>query len=475
MNLPVGADSVPSSRIWRRAVIVAAALLAGSFFACASSTSTWARSPAAVSHTVGPIADISLVLSGQYGGNNAEVEQAIDPTGKYVYDAWMDCSATGCQGIGFARSIDGGKHFGRPMLVPGSPHNPGGGGNGWDPAVTVAANGAVYVAFMVGTQYVCCHHPVVAASFDHGRTFSQVSSLLPPPGNWGDRDFIAAGPHGVLYLTWDYGPSWQLVKDACPPAGSCYFAAGDFNVVIQKSTDGGKTWGPITPVSPRFPNGGADSGPLVVEPNGRVDVVYQGYQVSTDGTDTLGSAHSYFTSSTDGGRTWSAPLRIGPAAATMSKTDWWINGDISMDRGGNLYATWDTQSGRQDTGWLSYSTNRGKTWSKLLRVTPDTDNALHIVQSAGEKPGMAYVGWLSNSSPRGYALYLREFSIKRGWLTPPIQVSRQFGSSSVWPGDTFGIAAFPGTGGRRVAVSWGSAVGGSTDSQIFATVVGFKG
>lgn len=34
-------------------------------------------------------------------------------------------------------------------------------------------------------------------------------------------------------------------------------------------------------------------------------------------------------------------------------------------------------------GWLSFSTDHGKHWSRLLRVTPDRDKAAHIREVAG--------------------------------------------------------------------------------------------
>lgn len=415
---------------------------------------------ASVTPIIGTITNVSQACPDQ----NAEVETAVDPVRGFVYEEWI-----GCAGIGFARSTDGGRHFGAPLMLPES-------AGGWDPALTVARNGTLYVAFMnsQGDETF----PVVAASFDHGKTFPQVSQLVPNvPNNWGDRDFIAVGPDGSVYVTWDYGPSAADVTSICTPGGSCAFGTGDLNVVIQKSTDGGRTWGRIVPVSPGFPASGGDSGPMVVEPNGRIDMEYQGYQVTDPTTFALAPAHSYFTSSVDGGRTWSAPVRVGPADLTMSLAEWWIDGSIGMDRAGNLYITWDNQGATTDTGWLSFSTNHGRTWSPLVRVTPDTDNATHIVQVVGGPPGIAYVGWLSNSSPQGYGQFLRPFAIGRGWLSGPIQVSRQFGASSIWPGDTIGLATLPFGGG--VAVSWGGAVGGQQDSEIFATNVllapGFRG
>src|SRR5438445_6191626 len=149
---------------------------------------------AGTTYTVGPVTDLSASCSGQ----NAEVEQAVDQTLGYVYVDWM-----GCHGIGFARSTDGGRSFEAPTSLPGTV---GSNYNTWDPAVAVGPDGTVYAAFMrsKNSQW----YPVVAASFDQGQTFTQVTELIPPdPKNWGDRNFIAVGPDGTVYLTWDYGPS----------------------------------------------------------------------------------------------------------------------------------------------------------------------------------------------------------------------------------------------------------------------------
>jgi hypothetical protein len=388
------------------------------------------------------------------------VEQAVDPSLNYVYADWM-----GCKGIGFAVSTDGGHHFNSPISLPGSV---GSNVNVWDPAVTVAPNGTVYAAFMrakAGDWY-----PVVAASFDHGRTFPQVSALVPPVHkNWGDRDFIAVGPDGSVYVTWDYGPNRTSVTYLCSASGSCGFATGDLNVVMQKSTDHGKTFGPMTYVSPGFPASGGDSGPMVIEPNGRIDVLYQGYHITNTTTYTMDPAYSYFTSSSDGGTTWSAPVRLGPNNGTMSLDEWWIDGAIAMDAGGNLYAVWDTQGQNSDIGWLSYSTDHGQHWSAPIQAPPDQLNVPHVMEVAGGGAGTAYVSFFSSADPRGYAQYLRTFSIARGWLSQPVQVSTEFGDPSVWPGDTFGLSTLsPG----RLALSWGSATPSSgKKADVFAANV----
>lgn len=446
----------------KRTLAAAAATLALGLTSLAASGPAFA---ADLTYDIGPISDLSTSC----GMQNAEVEQAVDPRLGYVCEDWM-----GCSGIGFARSTDGGKAFSPPLTVPGSP---GSNLNAWDPSVTVAQDGTVYAAFMVsrGSQW----YPVVAASFDHGATFPQVTPLVPPDAkNWGDRDFIAVGPDGTVYLTYDYGPNRSSVTFVCASNGSCGFSTGDVNIVMQKSTDGGKTFGPMTHVSPGFPASGGDSAPLLVEPNGRIDVLFQDYPITNATTYAMAPGVEEFTSSTDGGSTWSTPVKVGAIAGTMSLSEWWIDGRIAMDAGGNLYATWDTEGANadgsaNDIGWLSFSTDHGRHWSAPIHASTDSVNAPHIMEVAGGPAGIAYVGSLSDSDPRGYAQYLRTFSISSGWRSAPAQVSSEFGDPSVSPGDTFGISTLSPS---DVVLSWGGATPSSgKKSDVFASNVSISG
>jgi hypothetical protein len=264
----------------------------------------------AAAASVSPVTEVSKGCAGR----NAEVVTATGAP-RYVYDLWI-----GCGGIGFARSTDGGLHFGTPMTAPGSQ------GASWDPAIAVAPDGTVYIAFM--HQATGHMYPVVDASADHGASFPQVSPLLPAKqGNWGDRDFIAVSGTGTVYVTWDYGPSAKLVTFICAPNGSCAFKTGDVNTVIQQSTDGGRTWGPIIPVSPNFPRGGGYSAPVLAEPDGRVDLLSWGHFVSPPPSYALHPGHEFFASSANG-TTWPstsprsaprpAPSRCRPGGSTAT-------------------------------------------------------------------------------------------------------------------------------------------------------------
>jgi len=404
---------------------------------------------------VGPVLEVSRGCKGQ----NAEVEQAVDYP--YVYEAWM-----GCRGIGFARSTDGGRTFGRPLRVPGSAgHGPFRVGRyslrtiGWDPAVAVAPDGTVYVSYMtIRHDYM---HPVVAVLADHGARFTRIAQVMPPAHptvNWGDRDFIAVAPDGTIYLTWGYGPSARQTLNG----------HGHANAVIQKSVNGGRTWSRIIHVSPGYPDGIVNAAPLLVEPGGRIDVLM--WSADHDSR----TSHDYFTSSADGGRTWSAPVVVRPGAGQITGA-FWIDAALGIDAAGILYATWDTQRPSGDIGWLSYSTDHGRTWSPARRVTPDHDRAEHVMAVAGGRAGAAYLGWLSDNNHRGFAQYLRPFSVRRGWLSAPVRVSRKFGNRAIWPGDTIGVSVLSrGHGRPRVMVSWGSAVSRHRPvplSQIWAAFV----
>jgi len=407
--------------------------------------------------SVSPMTGIS---SGCAGGGSEVEEATASPD--HVYAAWI-----GCGGIGFAASADSGRHFGSPSTVPGSA------GHSWDPAITTAPDGTVYVSYMhadgpVGAKSTVMY-PSVAVSADNGASFTAHPVRPPAPGNWGDRDFIAAGPGGQLYLTWDYGPSAAEVKLLCSKSGSCAYSAGDFNIVLQTSADGGKTWSPIRQVEPGFPLGGGYSGPLVLDRQGRLDVLYAGHPTSKS-TLAVSPGYEYFTSSAGGTHWPGSPRRLAPDSGSLSLREWWIDGDISADAAGNLYATWDTQTGTADIGWLSYSANGGGAWSAPIRVTPDTGTAPHITESAGGPAGVAYVAWQTSAPAAGYTIYLRPFSITKGWLSPAITVSTARGNPAIWPGDTFGITKLPGNG-TRISLTWGSAVPPSKLSEIYASVV----
>ena len=213
------------------------------------------------------------------------------------------------------------------------------------------------------------------------------------------------GPNGTVDLTWDYGPSATEITYICAAGGSCGFATGDLNVVMQRSTDGGRPGAHIAR-QPGLPGQRRrQRTTLLSSRTGRIYVHYQGYTYrgpsSTHDARRVQLLHLLQRRRPH----LVAPVRIGPRDGTMNTVRVVDRRRHGIDSGGNLYATWDTQgslTGGGDIGWLSYSTDHGRAWidSASRRRTPTTRRTSSEV--SGGRRGIAYVGWLANNSRHGH-------------------------------------------------------------------------
>jgi hypothetical protein len=205
----------------------------------------------------------------------------------------------------------------------------------------------------------------VRRSLDGGATWEtqDVAATEQPDQStvpWEDKPYIVAdtgrGPYaGNLYIGWT---RWTLT---------------DSEMLFVRSTDHGKTWSkPIeidnSPGLPRDDNGAIEGFAGAVGPDGAL------YAVWTDGN------HVVFTTSHDGGRTFSRTRNIIDTAPTMftiqavARTNGFA--EIAIDprggpKGGPLYVTWsDYRNGDVDV-FCSTSADHGKTWSPARRVNDD--------------------------------------------------------------------------------------------------------
>jgi hypothetical protein len=146
--------------------------------------------------------------------------------------------------------------------------------------------------------------------------------------------------------------------------------------VVQKSTDGGLTYGPTVTADC---NDGI-SGPIQVnQSNGHVFAIHTSYAnpASTNTADAVTVDRS-----TDGGTTWTR--HVVYACTPTATSDCTTGQDfavLTIDKSNDLYAVWSqapTDAGGTITGpshiYYSYSTNEGDTWSAPKQVDKGTTN-----------------------------------------------------------------------------------------------------
>lgn len=313
-----------------------------------------------------------LEASGWTSPVRLEVEPhaAVSPSDPgHVVAAWI---VRGTGSIQAAASFDGGRTWTPPRTLP---FNACAGGpvdvlsHASDPWVAIGPEGRVYVsaiAFQPTEGADAASAMIVVASPDGGRTWDApaVAALSRTPDVFHDNTAITADPRhpGTAYvLTSRYeGPGGQIGPAA-----------------LSRTVDGGRTWSPIRPVSPRT-SSPADCPQMVVDPRtGHLFVFY------THGPN---GASMSFVRSEDGGESWSPPAPVmdgipwnGSSDFPGTDTEIRIAEDIghpAIDpRTGRLYALftngWSTE-GRSLQAGLATSGDGGRTWSAPLRVSADS-------------------------------------------------------------------------------------------------------
>lgn len=268
-----------------------------------------------------------------------------------VYATWT--KFVGGKGFGndqilFARSTDGGATFSNPQPIsPAHNNNSVGGRQG--SAVKVGPDGTVYVVWLdtVNKQSV----ERLAISHDGGKTFPVNNitvatvtddAVNPAPGSSFRQDArtfpsFSIAPDDTLYVAWSN-------RTGDPTSGHAV-------VMVTKSTNGGLTWS--APVVAGDVSGrSAFFASVAADPNGKVDVVFQAMDDKATGTAPgagVVSYDAYFTQSTDGGASWSSPLKIStapsdPDGSSTNSLGAQFLGDyitaVADSRGGGVFAVW---------------------------------------------------------------------------------------------------------------------------------------
>lgn len=141
----------------------------------------------------------------------------------------------------------------------------------------------------------------------------------------------------------------------------------DMDLLMRRSTDGGKTWAPHVVIAPRDGNKPTSNATPIVDKDGNIHLLFQ-----------RDYAVAYYTKSTDDGKTWSAPLNITYAIdAFRPEYDWKVlapgPGHAIQLRSGRLVApVWLANSEKLEPHRSHYpscvatiySDDLGETWKR---------------------------------------------------------------------------------------------------------------
>ncbi|MDP1804771.1 MAG: sialidase family protein, partial [Acidimicrobiales bacterium] len=195
---------------------------------------------------------------------------------------------------------------------------------------------------------------IYSRSTDSGRTWSKPVDVDPGNQSTFRPPLLAADPNSSnLYMTWHSHAEANNTGTAFE---------GDLNVFFRASLDGGKTWGERKVLNDDATKANQFEPGISVAPNGRVDVAWFDFRNSPTGVtvargqdDERGASDTYYSSSSDGGRTWTKNVLVSDRSSDRS-IGVWSNGFSSRFNMGvastndSVYFAWqDSRNGSRET------------------------------------------------------------------------------------------------------------------------------
>lgn len=256
-----------------------------------------------------------------------------------------------------------------------------------DPAVAAYKDGVFYYSFIDFNRSDDENRLGVAKTTDGGATWPTLGVIIDHSGpgshDFEDKEYIAVDNtggtfDGNVYVTWTRFP-----------------AAGPNLIMFTRSTDGGLTYS--TPLQICDRTGIYQGSVPVVGPNGEIYVAWKaGYQIQID-------------RSTDGGLSWGSDVTVSnlvfipsPLPGAAFRTNSFPTMAVDRSGGptnGNVYVAW--ADGRGPDILFSRSTDRGVTWSAPIRVSDDTNETYQWFpwMSVGPEGGIDIVFYDRRETP----------------------------------------------------------------------------
>lgn len=263
-------------------------------------------------------------------------------------------------------SFDGGETWTEGMFPQLTPPSGGPWERASDPWVTFGPGGRVYFASLLINNSNATNAIGVSVSTDGGLSWGPPIEVARSSADFNDKEAVVAdafpsSPHfGNVYVAWDvnkFDGNNQVKKQV---------------LAVSRSTNNGASWNPFKKLHKKKFNLGAVPG---VGPDGTVYVVWTHF---TSPVAPL-NPQVYFSRSEDGGKRWSQ----AKAVVTMTSRD--VAGIRAGERlasfavnpiNGDLFVAWmDNRWAATSQATVSYSRDRGETWSTPQRVSDGPDDA----------------------------------------------------------------------------------------------------
>jgi hypothetical protein len=374
-----------------------------------------------------------------YPNSEVEPQVAVNPTnlsnvvGNFQQDRWSD---GGARALVAARSFNGGASWAHNFAAfsecSGNPAYP----RTTDPWVSFDAGGRLYqIALSIDSADLGLSAVLASTSDDGGTTWSDPKTIQRDtnPINFNDKESITAdwtrADHA--YAVWIRG---AIPGDNRSERGLERSFAFRGQPVFSRTTDGGGTWS--KPISmARNQNIYAQGNQIAVLPDGTLVNVFAAlFKGSGIQPPQANQVFMAVVRSTDGGRHWSAPIKIAPIRTALltdpdvpnpTSLDQTVRADdylpdIAVDHNnGHLYVVWSDGLGDGNNDVvISKSTDGGRRWSPLRAIDltpgPHAFNQTVTVADDGtvavlyydfrnndENPGLPTDVWLTHSTDGG--------------------------------------------------------------------------
>lgn len=207
-------------------------------------------------------------------------------------------------------------------------------------------------------------------SEDRGESFAEpVNMSIDNDGPSFSHDMVASGDR--VFIVWSQLPGpFNTTTTTTTTTGNDTGFEGQ-TLYLRKSTDNGETFGAPITVSPP----GYDASNPKIAVSGRN--VYVGWEGTIPDVDS--TVHIFFAKSTDGGKSFSAPLDFGPS----------VNPRLAVDQN-NVYLAWD---GGDDL-MFTRSTDYGASFDDAINLSDNPGYSAWSTIMVAPRTGYVYVTWM---------------------------------------------------------------------------------